>query len=61
MKVKIHCPKCKRYLFETEKTLIAQNVKCSYCKERVNIKVVNSHSAESDIRAKFADNLPATP
>ena len=51
--IKVYCPKCKHYLFETERTLIAENVKCSYCKNRVNIKAVTSESAEADIRYKF--------
>ena len=51
--IKVNCPKCKRYLFETEGTLIAENVKCTYCKERINVKVVTSESAEKDIRFKF--------
>lgn len=51
--IKICCPNCKRYLFETQKTVIAENVKCSYCKKRINIKVVSSNSSEEDIRFKF--------
>lgn len=51
--IKINCPNCKHYLFETEKTVIAQNVKCSYCKQRFNLKCVTSDSDESDIRYNF--------
>ena len=51
--IKVECPNCKRYLFETEGTLIAENVKCTYCKDRFNIKVVTSDSSEKDIRFKF--------
>ena len=60
--IKVNCPKCKHYLFETEGTLIAENVKCSYCKDRVNIKIVTSESAEKDIRYKFmrANNASST-
>lgn len=53
--IKVGCPKCKRYLFETERTLIVENVKCTYCKERFNLKVVTSSSSEDDIRYKFKD------
>ena len=51
--IKVCCPNCKRYLFETENTVIAENVKCSYCKKRFNIKIVSSDSSEKDIRFKF--------
>ena len=53
--IKVNCPKCKRDLFEREGTRIAENVKCTYCKERINVKVVTSESAEKDIRYKFDD------
>ena len=53
--IKVVCPKCKRYLFETERTLIVENVKCTYCKERFNLKVVTSSSSEDDIRYRFKD------
>lgn len=53
--IKVCCPNCKRYLFETEKTVIAENVKCSYCKKRFNIKIVSSDSSEKDIRFKFGN------
>lgn len=51
--IKIHCPHCKRYLCETKSTLIASNVKCGGCKNKVNIKVVFSDSKEEDIHYKF--------
>lgn len=51
--VKVYCPKCKRYLCETSKTLIASNIKCGGCKEKVNIKVVFSDSSEDDIKHEF--------
>lgn len=50
--MKITCPHCKRYLFETENTLIVKNVKCSYCKKRFNIKFVTPQSSEDDIRVR---------
>lgn len=53
--MKIVCPHCKRYLFETEKTLIAENVKCTGCKKRLNIKFVTVDSSEADIRHKFVE------
>lgn len=51
--MKVLCPKCKRYLFEADRTLIAKNVKCTYCKERFNIKIVTSQSTEDDIKYTF--------
>ena len=51
--MKINCPQCKHYLFETENTLIVKNVKCSYCKQRFNLKIVSNESAEKDIRFRF--------
>lgn len=52
---KIYCPKCKRYLCETEDTLIAKNVKCGGCKEKVNIKFVTTDSSEEEIRHNFCE------
>lgn len=52
--IKVRCPKCGRYLCETTKTLIAENIKCGGCKEKVNIKVVFPDSNIEDIRHKFA-------
>ena len=51
--MKIKCSHCDRYLFETDSTLIVQNVKCSYCKKRFNLKVVTPQSSEADIRLKI--------
>lgn len=55
--MKIKCPHCDRYLFETDNTLIVQNVKCSYCKKRFNLKVVTPQSSESEIRLKMNQNF----
>ena len=54
--VKVRCPKCDRYLCETTKTLIAENVKCGGCKEKVNSKVVYPDSSLDDIRYTFKKN-----
>ena len=51
--IKVYCPHCKHYLFETSGTLVAENVKCTYCKRRFNVKVVTCESSTRDIRFKF--------
>lgn len=51
--IKVYCPECGRYLCETNKTLIAKNIKCGGCKKKQNIKVVYGSSTDSDIRYKF--------
>ncbi len=56
---KVHCPHCKRYLFETDSTAIISNFKCTGCKKRINIKVVTPESTEEEIRYKFAE--PVAP
>lgn len=53
--MKIYCPNCKRYICETEETLIVKNVKCGGCKSKLNIKFVTTDSSEQEIRYKFAD------
>lgn len=53
--VKVHCPKCKRFLFETDQTTILQSIKCAGCKEKLQIKVVTPRSTPEQINYKFAD------
>lgn len=56
MMTKIYCPKCKRYLFETDTTAIISHLKCAGCKKWVNIKFVTPDSSEKEIKYKFAQS-----
>lgn len=53
MAFKIYCPNCDRYICETEETLIAKNIKCGGCKQKINIKFVSTDSKEEEIRYDF--------
>lgn len=55
MLTKVYCPKCQRYLFETDSTAILRNLKCPGCKAHVNIKVVTPKSTQQQLRYKFAE------
>lgn len=52
---KVYCPKCHRYLFETDSTAIVSNLKCGGCKEHLNIKIVTSQSTQQQLRYKFVE------
>lgn len=51
--MRVLCKKCKRFLFETDQTVILSDLKCPGCKEKQNIKVVNSKATAEQIRYKF--------
>jgi len=52
---KVYCPKCHRYLFETDSTAIVSNLKCGGCKAHINIKIVTNSSTQQQLRYKFAE------
>lgn len=53
--MKITCKHCGRYLMESKGTTIIEGLICTNtkCKAKLNIKIVDSGSSESDLRYKF--------
>lgn len=53
--IKVHCPNCARFLFETDEAVILQSIKCTGCKQKLKIKVVTPTSTPEQINYKFKE------
>lgn len=51
--MRVLCIKCERFLFETDSTVILKDLKCSGCKTKQNIKIVDSKSTKEQREYKF--------
>lgn len=59
--MEVKCKHCKRYLFTAVDTVIIEKLVCSNskCRARLNIKIVNSNSSDSQLKYKFGiDETP---
>ena len=53
--MRVLCKKCKRFLFETENTVILKSLKCGGCKTKQDIRIITTKTSkqEREKKAKY--------